>query len=233
MSARTIGTPITLPAQAGPIEPMDDRLPKARHVLAVVAHPGEEAATLGAVLEGFLRDGAQISVLILTRGEASPYNSTTERLASVRPCETQVSASVLGVSHVVMADFPDGLLDQIPLRRLAECVTRAVTEFGADLLLTIDPIGAEDCPGDEWAAHAAAYAGRILGIPVLAWTLPAAPARLLGYDNPARPDICVNVDRTVQKRAMRAHRSQEDGQSRHRRRLDLQGDHEWLCRLRG
>ena len=75
-------------------------LPRARNVLAVIARPGQESAELGAMLHTFRRGGARLTLLCLTRGEASPLNSTCERLETIRPFELHVAAGLLGVSSV-------------------------------------------------------------------------------------------------------------------------------------
>ena len=60
------------------------------------------------MLHTFRRGGARLTLLCLTRGEASPLNSTCERLETIRPFELHVAAGLLGVSSVTVADYPDG-----------------------------------------------------------------------------------------------------------------------------
>jgi hypothetical protein len=55
-------------------------LPAAGRVLTVIARPGQESADLGGVLYAFRRAGVRLGLLSLTRGEASPMNSTCQRL---------------------------------------------------------------------------------------------------------------------------------------------------------
>src|ERR1700756_3662174 len=83
-------------------------LPRAGTVLAVTARPGCESADLGAVLYAFGQAGARLALLSLTRGEASPVNSTRNRLEAVRPWELQLASWLLGISSVAVADYPDG-----------------------------------------------------------------------------------------------------------------------------
>ena len=68
-------------------------LPRAGHVLAVTARPGQESADLGRLLYAFRCRGASLALLSLTCGEASPLNSTGERLEVIRPRELRVAAS--------------------------------------------------------------------------------------------------------------------------------------------
>ena len=146
-------------------------LPWARNVLAVIARPGQESAGLGALLYAFRRRGARLALLCLTRGEASPLNSTCERLETVRPWELQVAAGLLGVSSVTVSDYPDGGLSLAPVPALTEKVRRAIRRHAPDLLLVVDPAAAGD-PDDARAAKAACLAAEPAGLPVLAHTRP-------------------------------------------------------------
>jgi N-acetylglucosamine malate deacetylase 2 len=207
------------------------RLPDARSVLAVVARPGDEACYLGAVLDAFRCGGSQVSVLAISRGDASPYNDSMERLTSVRPFELDAAASALRASHCMLADYPEAELRRLPVARLAERVIRMVREWDVDLLLTVD--GRLD---DRIAACVACHAGRELSVPVLGWTLPHDVARAVREatglsvtgDAALRIDFELRVGRTAQRYAMRAHYSQARGDGTHLIRLTVQGDREWL-----
>jgi LmbE family N-acetylglucosaminyl deacetylase len=105
-------------------------LPGAGRILGVTACPGQESADLGGVLHAFRRAGVRLALLCMTRGEASPLNSTSQRLEEIRPWELQAAAAVIGVSSVMVADFPDGSLSRCPLSALSERVQRALDEHG-------------------------------------------------------------------------------------------------------
>lgn len=206
-------------------------LPEAKSVLAVVARPGDEACYLGAVLDAFRCAGSDVSVLAFSRGDASPYNESMERLGVVRPFEFDAAASALRAAHCVLADYPEAELRRLPVARLAERVIRVVREWCVDLLLTVD--GRVD---DRIAACVACQAGRELDVPVLAWTLPHEVARTVRQatglpvagDAGLRIDFELTVRRGAQECAMRAHYSQARGGGTHLARLALQGDREWL-----
>lgn len=207
------------------------RLPDAKCVLAVVARPGDEACYLGAVLDAFRRSGSQVSVLAISRGDASPYNDSMERLTAVRPFEFDAAASALRASHCMLADYPEAELRRLPVARLAERVIRMVREWNVDLLLTVD-----GRLGDRIAACVACHAGRELAVPVLGWTLPHDVARAVREatglsvtgDADLRIDFELRVHRNAQQYAMRAHGSQARGDSTQFARLAVQGDREWL-----
>ncbi len=206
-------------------------LPAADSVLAVVARPGDEACYLGAILEIFQRNGVEMGVLALTRGEASPYNDSLYRLDLIRPFEFDAAASVLRVAHRMVVDYPETDLCRLPTERLAEHVSRMIQEWRVDLIITVDGRFV-----NRAAAAAACRAAHEGDIPALAWTLPHDVAReveragglTVKGDAEQRIDFDVRVDRRLQRTAMGAHQSQCDGDAAHLARLDVQGDHEWL-----
>ena len=105
-----------------------------------LARPGQESADLGGLLYAFRRAGTGLALLCLTRGEASPLNSTrAARLEAVRPWELQLAAGILGISQVTVTSYPDGGLGWRPEAELSEKIGRAVRQYSADLLLIIDP----------------------------------------------------------------------------------------------
>ena len=90
-----------------------DRLAaRAQNVLTVIAGPGQESAVLAGCCTPPAGQVPRLAPLSLTRGEASPLNSTCRPLEAVRPWELQLAASVLGVASVAVATYPDGGLRQ-------------------------------------------------------------------------------------------------------------------------
>jgi N-acetylglucosamine malate deacetylase 2 len=204
--------PPALPARA---RPASEPLPRARKVLAVIARPGQESADLGALLYGFGRRGASLHLLCLTRGEASPLNSTCEPLDTVRPWELQVAARLLGISSVRVSDYPDGGLSLAPVPGLTRRVRSVIRDYVPDLVLVIDPAATGDAD-DARVAKAACLAAKAAGLPVAARTAPGARGAWpleLGAD--------AMVGRAIQLSALAAHASQSAALPRLRRRLDL------------
>jgi N-acetylglucosamine malate deacetylase 2 len=197
-------------------------LPRASTVLAVVARPGQESAHLGALLYSYARRGARVALLSLTRGEASPLNSTCEPLEIVRPFELHVAARLLGISSVRVSDYPDGRLRLTPVPVLTKRVRRVIRQHAPDLLLVVHPAATAD-PDDARAAQAACLAAEPAGLPVAARTAPGARGGWpvdLGADAAAA--------RAVQRSAVAAYASQSEALPRLRRRLEALPRREWL-----
>jgi len=212
------------PASPAPAPLAHGPLPRAEKVLAVIARPGQESADLGALLYAFRRGGASLALLCVTRGEASPLNSTSERLETRRPWELLVAGAVIGISSFTVADYPDGALIRSPLAELTELVQRDIRWHAPDLLLIVDPAAgrpddaaaASDRSDDAVVARAVCAAARLAGVPAVARTMPGARgARLVDLGpEPA-------AARAVQRSAAAAHASQSEALPETERRLGL------------
>ena len=196
-------------------------VPRVTSVLAVIARPGQESADLGALLYAFRRSGARLAVLSLTRGEASPLNSTIERLETRRPWELQVAVGLLGVTALAVADYPDGGLDRRPAQELTELVGREIRRHGADLVIILEPVTVDS--DDAVVAGAARAAAGQAGVPtVVRMMLGTGSGRVVTLGPEA------TVARAVQRSAAAAHSSQAEALPEVERRLNLLGDREML-----
>ena len=203
-------------------QPLSGRqLPRAGHLLAVTARPGQESADLGRLLHAFRRRGTSVALLTLTRGEASPLNSTCERLAAARLWELQVAAGLLGIFSLIVADYPDRQLNRQPAAELTERVRWAIRQHAADLLVVIDPATAD--PDDAAVARAVGVAAEQTGIPALARMPRAARS---GWHVDLGADAA--EARAVQRAALAAHASQAEARPYAQCRLDQQDDREQL-----
>jgi LmbE family N-acetylglucosaminyl deacetylase len=187
----------------------------------VTARPGQESADLGGLLYAFRRSGARLSLLSLTRGEAADCNAGSARLEAIRPWETQLAASVLGISGVAVANYPDGGLPGYPDEEPARRIVREIRERAADLLLVVAPEAGDRA--DAAVARAAEAAAAATGVPVVASTRPGARGAWT-------VDLGVGTEtaRAIQKSAAAAHASQSETLPATIGRLDLLGSAETL-----
>lgn len=229
------------PPQAAPTGRVADdiALPAWTSVLAVVAHPDDESFGLGAILDGFVQAGARVSVLCLTRGEASTLGSGPE-LSRVRAKELRDAADHLGIESAVLLDYGDGLLSSVPNDILEAEVLLELDERPAEGLVVFDPSGITGHPDHTAATRAATAAALSKNLPVLAWTLPQNVAHSLNEEfdagflghSDANVDLVVPVDRERQRSASHCHTSQAVPGSALWARLKLLGDREHLRWLR-
>ncbi|GAB2888136.1 PIG-L family deacetylase [Myroides odoratimimus subsp. xuanwuensis] len=209
-------------------------------MLAVVAHPDDESFALGGLLAAFAEAGAEVSVLCLTRGEASTLHGVVGDLTELRTQELAAAAAALGLHNVTLMGYPDGRLPEIDLDELAADVVTTARDVAADGLLGFDLTGVTGHPDHAHATAAALRAAETLDLPVLGWTVPDTVAARLReeygapFDGHAASDIdlVVTVDRVLQLQAVECHPSQAVPGSVLWRRIELLDDKEHLRWLR-
>lgn len=108
-------------------------------VLAVYAHPDDPEIAAGGALARWAAAGAQVWVLITTRGEkgTDDPDADLEALAQMRIEETAAAAARLGFAGHLHLDYPDGELpdDQV----IREQITRHVRQLQPEVVLCPDP----------------------------------------------------------------------------------------------
>ena len=210
-----------------------DRLPKVRQLVVVCAHPDDESFGLGALITGFREAGTLVSTVCFTHGEASSLGAS-KNLGEQRSRELACAARVLGIKHVRLLDFPDGGLTEVAIGELSEHVLQSASS--ADALLTFGPGGITGHRDHIRTTQVTVEAGRMLGIHVYAWAIPRKVAENLnaefstsfvGHDR-EQVDFAVELRRRLQLRSIRCHQSQSRVNPVLWRRLQLQGDWEWL-----
>lgn len=114
-------------------------------ILAVFAHPDDEAFLIGGTLAHYARiEGARVELLCLTHGEKGfPENSGyfPAQMAAIRRKELEACCEVLGVHLLDMLDFPDGGLADLELNRLAWPVAEIIRQRQPEIVITFGPDG--------------------------------------------------------------------------------------------
>jgi N-acetylglucosamine malate deacetylase 2 len=180
--------------------------------------------------------GASAHVLCYTRGEASTLNENHTDLLRQREHELRRASAALGAAGITLLGYRDGRLAAQSPGGLAHRVTALAGRHHADGLLAFDDTGVTGHSDHRAATAAAVLAGAALALPVLAWALPADVAGRLhaetGQPFTGQPsgklDFGIAVDRAGQRRAAWLHASQISPAAVLWRRLELQGDTEYL-----
>lgn len=113
-------------------------------VLAVWAHPDDEAYLSGGLLAALRDAGNRVVCVTATRGEgADPTASEEERtaLAAVRTRELDAALAVLGVGEHHWLDYPDGRCADVDLGEAADRLVRLVDEVRPLTVVTFGPDG--------------------------------------------------------------------------------------------
>ena len=107
-------------------------------VMAIWAHPDDEITCAG-TLAAMARDGAQITLVYLTRGEAARDTGfSREDLGSVRVAEAQAAGALLGASHVEVLEFPDGGLSTADGEAAKAVISDQIARWAPSLLISFD-----------------------------------------------------------------------------------------------
>ncbi len=215
-------------------------LPSWSAALVVVAHPDDETFGLGGIIDLMTSAGTAVHILCYTHGEASTINENNADLHRTREAELQQASAELGAASVTLLEYADGQLAAVPAAELARQVLDLVARYHPDGLLVFDDTGITGHRDHRAATRAAVAAAATAALPVLAWALPAAVAGRLREETgqpfagqqPGRLDLCVRVNRVVQRRAALLHASQISPTAVLWRRLELLGDGEHLRWLR-
>lgn len=128
---------------------------KGRSLLAVFAHPDDESLACGGLLSWCADLGADVALLCLTRGQHGPGPSPG--LGTTRETELRAAAKALGVAHVVVLGYEDGMLPWADASQLESDVREAIQTSRADVVITFGDDGLYWHP-DHVAVHERATA---------------------------------------------------------------------------
>ncbi len=119
-------------------------------LLAVFAHPDDEAIACGGLLAWCAHLGADVSLLCMTRGEHG--QGTAGDVGRTRSRELTAAARALGIGAVTLRDYEDGMLSWLAADDLRLEVERAIRARRPDIVVTFDSDGLYWHP-DHIAVH--------------------------------------------------------------------------------
>ncbi len=109
-------------------------------LLALFAHPDDEAFRCGGTLALLAQRGVSVHILAFTRGQAGscgqPPLCTREDLGAVRTAELQCSCQALGLEPPHVLDYEDGGLSEVDPGEGAAIVAAHIRAFCPQILLT-------------------------------------------------------------------------------------------------
>lgn len=123
-----------------------------RKLLAIFAHPDDEAFGPAGTLAYYAMEGVEIHLLCATRGEAGQWHQKvkneeeirieeTVKLEHVREKELLKSAEALGIKKVEFLDFIDGMLCNAIYHKLADKIIKKINTFKPQIVLTVERRG--------------------------------------------------------------------------------------------
>lgn len=126
-------------------------------LLYIFPHPDDESFGPAPVLAKQRREGHDVLLLTLTRGEATSQRErlgySKEKMGQVRYEEMQDVAETLDLTDLTVLDFPDGGLDELDPRILEEAVATHLRQHRPDVVVTYAVHGISGHP-DHLVTHA-------------------------------------------------------------------------------
>lgn len=125
-------------------------------LLAVYAHPDDEAFSVGGVLRKYSDEGVKTALICATRGEAGeihdPALATRETLGQVREAELREACRILGVADLAFLDYHDGQLAEADEVEAVGRIVYHMRRLRPQVVVTFDPTGVYGHP-DHLAVH--------------------------------------------------------------------------------
>jgi LmbE family N-acetylglucosaminyl deacetylase len=155
-------------------------------LMAVHAHPDDEASSTGGVLAHYSARGVRTVVVTCTNGEfgdapgqvkPGEEGHDEQAVAQLRLDELRQSAKILGVTHLELLGYHDSGMPEweyrnrpdafcnIPLEVVAGRITALIERYRPQVVVSYDPMGAYQHPDHVHAAQAAAAAAVASPIP--------------------------------------------------------------------
>lgn len=114
-------------------------------LMAVFAHPDDEAFGVGGTLAKYAAAGCDAWVVAATRGEAGeiadPALATPSSLPAVRERELRCACQQYGIHPPLFLDYQDGLLTVVRQGQAVARLVRLIRQLQPDVLLTFGPEG--------------------------------------------------------------------------------------------
>lgn len=107
-------------------------------VMAIWAHPDDEITSAG-TFASLAREGAQVVLIYLTRGEAARDTGySREALAEVRRLEAQAAGVTLGAHAVEVFEWPDGGLTAADGKAVKTVLRERIAHWKPSVLVSFD-----------------------------------------------------------------------------------------------
>jgi LmbE family N-acetylglucosaminyl deacetylase len=155
-------------------------------LMAVHAHPDDEASSTGGVLAHYSAQGIRTVVVTCTNGEfgdapgqvkPGQEGHDEQEVAQLRLDELRQSCKILGVSHLELLGYHDSGMPEweyrnrpdafcnIPQELVAARITTLIERYRPQVVVSYDPLGAYQHPDHVHAARSAAAAADASQVP--------------------------------------------------------------------
>lgn len=121
-------------------------------LMCVTAHPDDESLGFGGTLARYAAEGAEVSLVVATRGEQGRFGDGSEphpgpeELGRIREEELRAACDVLGVRHLRFLEYRDREVDEADPDEASSRIASHIRELRPHVILTFDPYGAYGHP---------------------------------------------------------------------------------------
>ena len=116
-----------------------------RRLLLVFPHPDDETYGCGGTILKYVSEGAEVSLLTLTKGEASSQGRklglTPAAMGEKRAAEMRLLRDHYGLSDLFLLDFPDGRLAALDPRIVEKAVSETIARVRPQVVVSYPPHG--------------------------------------------------------------------------------------------
>lgn len=109
-------------------------------ILYIFPHPDDESFGPAPAISAQIRDGFEVSLLTLTKGEATKQRFklgvSKEEMGSIRFNEMKCVQKRLGISEMKVLDLPDGQLKEMDPIEIEKVVEKHIQDVKPDILVT-------------------------------------------------------------------------------------------------
>lgn len=106
-----------------------------KYILVVAAHPDDEVLGCGGTIAKHVLAGDHVAIVFMTNGESSRDSAALDNITS-RSKDCDQALKVLGIKSVMNFDFPDNMMDQVPLLEVTKSVESAIQRFKPSIVYT-------------------------------------------------------------------------------------------------
>ncbi len=201
-------------------------------LMAVTAHPDDEAGGFGGALLKYREQGVTTNVICLTEGQAATHRGNAgsgAELAHLRRKEFAASCKILNVSQAEVLAYPDGALAEANFMRIVGDLVRRIRDFRPHVIVTFGTEGSVTTHPDHtmtslfttaafhWAGRANRFASQLEKDGLSPWRTQKLYYSTASFTLPERPpvslspasaiiDIALHFERKIA--AFHAHESQ-------------------------
>lgn len=165
-------------------------MPQKLTLLALFAHPDDEAFGTGGTLSKYAHEGVDVHLAIATRGEAgalaNPSISLTQPIGVVREQELRRACACYGIQHLHLLGYIDGQTTVAPQAEAVYKVVQILREVKPQVMISFGPEGGYG-HYDHLATHRWATAAIQLAADAERWPEAGPPHQVAKFYHRAMP----------------------------------------------